>query len=107
MSFNEDNANLGDIEMNTITHGTINLDMTMHTLRRKGMEGVANLLQCLIDNKFHNMQHEVSVAISEGVEYVKWREERRVDGASQPIDQTSHPEHEESHVHDEYFGVRA
>ena len=93
--------------MNTITHGTINLDMTMHTLRRRGMEGVANLLQCLIDNKFHNMQHDVSVFIDEGVEYVRWREERRVDDASQPIDQTSQPEGQHPNVHDEYFGIRA
>ena len=87
--------------MNTITHGTINLEMTIHALKRKGMEPVANLLQCLIDNKYHGMQHEVSVFIEEGVEYVKWREERCVDDASQ-----SSPD--SKHVHDtDHFGVRA
>ena len=93
--------------MNTIKQGTINLDMTLHTLRRRGMEGVANLLQCLIDNKYHNMQHDVCVYIDEGVEFVKWREDVRVDESSQPTNRTSHPKHEESHVHDEYFGIRA
>ena len=101
MSFNEDNANLGDIEMNTITHGTINLDMTMHALKRKGMEPVANLLQCLIDNQYHGMQHEVTVFSIEGVEYVKWREDKRIDGSS-------HPQEDKRHVHDtDSFGVRA
>ena len=85
---------MGDDTMNTITHGTINLEMTMHALKRKGMEPVANLLQCLIDNQYHAMQHEVSVFIEEGVEFVKWREERRVDDASQ------HPA-----TNNEHFGV--
>ena len=87
--------------MNRITNGKIDLDLALSTLRRKGMEPVANLLQCMIDNQYHAMQHEVSVFIEEGVEFVKWREERCVDDASQ-----SSPD--SKHVHDtDHFGVRA
>lgn len=86
--------------MNKVKQGTINLDMTLHTLRRRGMEGVANLLQCIIDNQYHGMQHEVTVFSIEGVEYVKWREDKRIDG-------TSHSEKEHPNVHDEYHGIRA
>lgn len=82
--------------MNKITHGTINLEMAMHRLKRANMEGIANLLQCLIDNRHHGMNHHVTCWIEEGVEYVKWREDKRIDGAAT-----------DKRTNDEYYGVRS
>ena len=68
--------------MNEITQGKINIEQATTVLRRKGMSGIANLLQCLHDNAVHQANHRVSFGYIGDDRVVSWKEMREVSDAS-------------------------
>lgn len=76
--------------MNRINQGNIDLELTIETLRRKRMEPIANLLQCLYDNAVGRTNHSILYQVVDGKERIAWKEERSVSGAAQPPTGAAH-----------------